>query len=90
MIGRTWDARPCHCCSSLSLSSFHGQRWPGCGWRRLGTARDVATVTGNARDTCQTRVTGTGFSRVQIWEPVPVPMTTRDIPYRGDIGYIRQ
>jgi len=39
-----------------------------------GTACDVAiTVTGNARDTRQTRVTGTGFSRVQIWNPYPYP-----------------
>jgi hypothetical protein len=51
-----------------------GQDMVGDGRNEAGTACDVAiTVTGNARDTRQTRVTGTGFLRVQIWNPYPYP-----------------
>ena len=35
--------------------------------------RDSITPTGNARDTRQTRVTGTGFLGVQIANPYPYP-----------------
>ena len=49
-----------------------GQYVVGDGRNEAGTACDVAiTVTGNTRDTRQTRVKGMGFSRVQIWNPYP-------------------
>jgi len=41
--------------------------------------RDSITPTGNARDTRQTRVTGTGFLGGSNCQPVPVPVTTRDL-----------
>jgi len=51
-----------------------GQDVVGDGRNEAVTACDVAiSVTGNAHDTRQTRVTGTGFSRVQIWNPYPYP-----------------
>jgi hypothetical protein len=60
-----------------------GQDVVGDGRNAAGTAGDVAvTVTSNARDTRQTRVTGTGFSGVENRQPAPVPVTTRHInPY---------
>jgi len=45
----------------------------------VAAGRDSITQLGNARDTRQTRVTGTGFWRVGNCQPVPVPVTTRDL-----------
>jgi hypothetical protein len=57
-----------------------GQDVVGDGRNAAGTAGDVAvTVTGNARDTRQTHVTGMGFLEVENRQPAPVPVTTRHI-----------
>ena len=57
-----------------------GQDVVGDGRNEAETACDVAIpVNGNARDTRQTLVTGTGFSGVENCQPTPVPVTTRHI-----------
>jgi len=64
-----------------------GQDVVGNGKNAAGTAGDVAvTVTGNAHETRQTRVTGTGFSGVENRQPAPVPITTRHINLYGFVN----
>jgi hypothetical protein len=57
-----------------------GQDVVGDGRNEAEIACDVAlTGNGNARDTHQTLVMGTGFSGVENCQPAPVPVTTRHI-----------
>jgi len=57
-----------------------------CSCGRKSTARDLITLTGNSRDTRQTRVTGAGWARVTKSQPIPGPAGTRGTNPHGFVN----